>query len=183
MPPGGFPCLEVLNLSYNGLDSDAILTLADLPRLRQLDVSRNELTALPADMSGFHSLQVLNFIACSINTGLCLGRSKPCRNLFFRDFGVSQTFQSLLQLLPKFTHLISQCLTGGLGLVHWGSKATTSAAAFRSLARSTTTTAPIALSTFATFATTVAWVAINTGTLLCWLWYEIPATALACHIQ
>ena len=71
MPPGGFPCLEVLNLSYNGLDSDAILTLADLPRLRQLDVSRNELTALPADMSGFHSLQVLNCDHNMLGTESC----------------------------------------------------------------------------------------------------------------
>eukprot|EP00966_Prymnesium_polylepis_P013988 322484-Prymnesium_polylepis.1 len=57
VPPGGFPCLEVLNLSYNGLTSEAVLALAELPRLRQLDLSRNELSALPSDMSGFHSLQ------------------------------------------------------------------------------------------------------------------------------
>ena len=56
-PASGFPCLEVLNLSYNGLSTAAIAALADLPRLRQLDLSMNELTALPADMSAFTALQ------------------------------------------------------------------------------------------------------------------------------
>jgi len=59
-PASGFPCLEVLNLSYNGLSTAAIAALADLPRLRQLDLSMNELTALPADMSAFTALQSLN---------------------------------------------------------------------------------------------------------------------------
>ncbi len=57
-PAGGFPTLEVLNLSYNGVDAEAVATLADLPKLRQLDLSKNELSALPADMSGFAELQV-----------------------------------------------------------------------------------------------------------------------------
>ena len=60
IPAGGFPVLEVLNLSYNGLNSAAVAALADIPALRQLDVSMNELSALPADMSGFHALQSLN---------------------------------------------------------------------------------------------------------------------------
>jgi len=50
----------VLNLSYNGLSTAAIAALADLPRLRQLDLSMNELTALPADMSAFTALHSLN---------------------------------------------------------------------------------------------------------------------------
>ena len=57
-PAGGFPTLEVLNLSYNGVDAEAVATLADLPKLRQLDLSKNEMAALPADMSGFAELQV-----------------------------------------------------------------------------------------------------------------------------
>ena len=60
IPAGGFPSLEVLNLSYNGLTSAAVAALADIPRLRQLDLSKNDLSALPADMSGFHALQSLN---------------------------------------------------------------------------------------------------------------------------
>ena len=59
-PAGGFPTLEVLNLSYNGLSTAAISALADVPRLRQLDISMNELTGLPADMSEFGALQSLN---------------------------------------------------------------------------------------------------------------------------
>lgn len=58
VPTGSFSLLEVLNLSYNALSSDAILALTEMPRLRQLDLSRNELTALPGDMSGFRTLQV-----------------------------------------------------------------------------------------------------------------------------
>ena len=50
-PSGRLPALEVLNLSYNGLTSAAVAALADIPRLRQLDISQNELSALPADMS------------------------------------------------------------------------------------------------------------------------------------
>ena len=60
VPAGGFPALEVLNLSYNGLTSAALAALADIPRLRQLDISQNELSALPADMSNFAALQSLN---------------------------------------------------------------------------------------------------------------------------
>ena len=60
VPMGGFPCLEVLNLSFNGLGSEAVLALADLPVLRLLDLTKNELAALPADMTGFAQLQTLN---------------------------------------------------------------------------------------------------------------------------
>ena len=60
IPTGGFPALEVLNLSYNGLTSAGVAALADIPRLRQLDVSMNGLSALPATMEGFQQLQSLN---------------------------------------------------------------------------------------------------------------------------
>lgn len=60
IPAGGFPALEVLNLSYNGLSSSAVAALADVPRLRQLDLSMNDLSALPVDLSGFQALQSLN---------------------------------------------------------------------------------------------------------------------------
>ena len=59
-PPGGFPRLEVLNLSYNAVPPASLLALADLPKLRELDLSNNGLSALPADLSGFGALQRLN---------------------------------------------------------------------------------------------------------------------------
>ena len=59
-PPGGFPRLEVLNLSYNAVPPASLLALADLPKLRELDLSNNGLAALPADLSGFGALQRLN---------------------------------------------------------------------------------------------------------------------------
>jgi len=60
VPTGGFPNLEVLNLSFNGLSAAAILALADIPRLRDLDLSHNELSALPASLARFTSLESLN---------------------------------------------------------------------------------------------------------------------------
>jgi Leucine-rich repeat (LRR) protein len=60
VPVGGFPNLEVLNLSFNGLSAAAILALADIPRLRDLDLSHNELSALPASLARFASLESLN---------------------------------------------------------------------------------------------------------------------------
>eukprot|EP00947_MAST-08B_sp_MAST-8B-sp1_P002829 g2829.t1 len=48
--PDGFPKLEVLDLSYNMLETDAIGRLAQLPRLRRLDLTCNELTTLPRNL-------------------------------------------------------------------------------------------------------------------------------------
>ena len=84
IPPGGFPTLEVLNLSYNGLTAAAIAALADVPRLRQLDLSMNELTSLPADLSGFGALQSLNCehnLLSSEATFLALGTMPALRSL------------------------------------------------------------------------------------------------------
>lgn len=50
LPSGSFPCLTVLDLSYNSVDSATIPRLAAIPRLRQLDLSGTGLTGLPSDM-------------------------------------------------------------------------------------------------------------------------------------
>jgi len=84
VPAGGFPALEVLNLSYNGLSSAAVAALADMPRLRQLDLSSNQLTAMPADMSGFASLHSLNLEHNKLSssaTWLALGTLPMLRSL------------------------------------------------------------------------------------------------------
>ena len=60
VPVGGFPNLEVLNLSFNGVSAAAIVALAEIPRLRDLDLSHNELSALPASLARFASLESLN---------------------------------------------------------------------------------------------------------------------------
>ena len=60
VPVGGFPNLEVLNLSFNGVSAAAIVALAEIPRLRDLDLSHNELSALPASLARFGSLESLN---------------------------------------------------------------------------------------------------------------------------
>ena len=56
----GFVKLEVLDLSYNMLEVDAIGRLAALPRLRRLDLTCNQLQSLPLNMAAFGMLQALN---------------------------------------------------------------------------------------------------------------------------
>ena len=46
-PLAGFEALEVLGLSYNALEPAAVAALGLLPRLRELDLSRNELEGVP----------------------------------------------------------------------------------------------------------------------------------------
>jgi len=116
VPPGGFPALEVLNLSYNGLTTAAVASLAEIPRLRQLDLSMNELSALPADLSGFGALQSLN---CEHNllgseaTWLALGTAPVLRSLSLAHNKVdslapsaSETSFSLLATLDLANNLI-----------------------------------------------------------------------------
>jgi len=45
-------CLQTLDLSYNNLSPADVLTLGCLKRLRELDISANNLASLPADISG-----------------------------------------------------------------------------------------------------------------------------------
>ncbi len=56
----GFADLEVLDLSYNALDSDAVNALSLLPKLRALDLTCNALTELPVSMLRFSRLETLN---------------------------------------------------------------------------------------------------------------------------
>eukprot|EP01138_Halocafeteria_seosinensis_P005062 gb/GECG01005175.1/.p1 GENE.gb/GECG01005175.1/~~gb/GECG01005175.1/.p1 ORF type:complete len:767 (+),score=105.97 gb/GECG01005175.1/:1-2301(+) len=58
----GFQRLEVLDLSHNQLSTAAIAALADMPRLRHLDISHNNLRKLPPPsvMANFVALEVLN---------------------------------------------------------------------------------------------------------------------------
>jgi Leucine-rich repeat (LRR) protein len=53
----GFNQLMYLDLSYNNLTSESILSLSVLPVLKELDLSGNCLTTLPSDMSNFTSLE------------------------------------------------------------------------------------------------------------------------------
>jgi len=50
LPEGAFARLEVLDLSYNAMDAAAIERLAQLPNLRELDLTCNQLAALPKSM-------------------------------------------------------------------------------------------------------------------------------------
>ena len=43
--------LQTLDLSYNNLSPADVLALGNLKRLRQLDISANNLSTLPADLS------------------------------------------------------------------------------------------------------------------------------------
>ncbi|XP_033637253.1 X-ray radiation resistance-associated protein 1-like [Asterias rubens] len=46
-----FPCLEVLDLSYNNLSKDDILTLGILPKLKVLFLTGNQLRSLPPELA------------------------------------------------------------------------------------------------------------------------------------
>jgi hypothetical protein len=59
LPAGGFPRLEVLNLSYNGVSPDDVAHLAQLACLRELDLTGNRLVTLPPDWSEFLELRKL----------------------------------------------------------------------------------------------------------------------------
>lgn len=58
--PGSFTFLEVLSLGFNSVPAGHILQLAQLPSLRSLDLSGNELCILPEDLSAFGKLEDLN---------------------------------------------------------------------------------------------------------------------------
>ncbi|XP_038673725.1 X-ray radiation resistance-associated protein 1 isoform X2 [Scyliorhinus canicula] len=51
LDPYNFPYLEVLNLSYNKLSSNDILTLGLLPQLKILHLTGNDLDSLPPDLT------------------------------------------------------------------------------------------------------------------------------------
>lgn len=55
----GFENLLYLDLSYNSLTPEAVLELSAMPRLKEVDLSGNQLRALPADLSGFAVLEKL----------------------------------------------------------------------------------------------------------------------------
>lgn len=55
----GFDKLLYLDLSYNKLKAEAILDLAAMPMLKELDISGNGMTSLPVDLSSFACLEKL----------------------------------------------------------------------------------------------------------------------------
>ena len=59
LPADGFPKLKTLDLSFNEIKPEDIYCLQDLPALETLNLTSNELDALPADWTGFKSLAVL----------------------------------------------------------------------------------------------------------------------------
>jgi Leucine-rich repeat (LRR) protein len=57
---GGFDCLQCLNLSFNFVEPGFIPQLTLLPCLTDLDLSYNDLVALPDDLTHFTFLKKLN---------------------------------------------------------------------------------------------------------------------------
>lgn len=55
-----FHNLQVLDLSFNNLSVSGINNLMFIPNLRQLNLEKNELTALPENLGGFYNLEELN---------------------------------------------------------------------------------------------------------------------------
>lgn len=69
LPSGCFPRLEVLDLSYNALTAPGIDALAQLPNLRELDLTCNALEALPRSM--VRALRMRCCRCCSVHTCCC----------------------------------------------------------------------------------------------------------------
>jgi Leucine-rich repeat (LRR) protein len=66
--PGNFPLLEILSLGFNSIPAGHILQLAQLPNLRVLDLSGNELCVLPEELSSFTKLEELNLSSNSFSS-------------------------------------------------------------------------------------------------------------------
>lgn len=81
---GGFMNLNILDLSYNCLSIESISYLADLPLLRVLDLSGNELTTIPSNLNEFMKLEKL-----------ILDHNKISDNHIF----------SILALIPKINYI------------------------------------------------------------------------------
>ena len=59
LPDLGPPTLERLTLERNGLSSEVLLTLARLPKLRDLQLAHNRITSTPEDPDAFPDLEIL----------------------------------------------------------------------------------------------------------------------------
>ncbi|DBA94771.1 TPA: Leucine-rich repeat serine/threonine-protein kinase 2 [Trebouxia sp. C0004] len=78
-PKGSFASLEVLDLSFNGLQPECLPQLGQWPQLRQLDMSGNRLGSWTAPEGSFPSLRVLKAAQCSLQAH-CLHQlaALPC---------------------------------------------------------------------------------------------------------
>ncbi|KAA6429261.1 MAG: hypothetical protein FRX49_00657 [Trebouxia sp. A1-2] len=78
-PKGSFASLEVLDLSFNGLQPECLPQLGQWPQLRQLDVSGNRLGRWTAPEGSFSLLRVLKAAQCSLQAQ-CLHQlaALPC---------------------------------------------------------------------------------------------------------
>ena len=79
-----FASLEVLDLSYNALSRDSIANLVVLPRLRELDLTCNDLMQIPSNISEFECLEVLSLERNRLEqdeTMVCLSACQRLREL------------------------------------------------------------------------------------------------------
>eukprot|EP00002_Diphylleia_rotans_P014509 TRINITY_DN2830_c0_g1_i1.p1 TRINITY_DN2830_c0_g1~~TRINITY_DN2830_c0_g1_i1.p1 ORF type:complete len:511 (+),score=127.27 TRINITY_DN2830_c0_g1_i1:443-1975(+) len=58
-PLSGFPQLQYLDLSFNFINPDHIVRLAEMPRLKVLDLTGNNISFIPAGMEAFYRLERL----------------------------------------------------------------------------------------------------------------------------
>ncbi|XP_022098597.1 X-ray radiation resistance-associated protein 1-like isoform X2 [Acanthaster planci] len=73
-----FPCLEVLDLSYNNLSKEDILALGMLPKLKVLYLTGNQLRSLPVELAKPYKVTLADSRATSIPRF-------PCLELLFLD--------------------------------------------------------------------------------------------------
>jgi hypothetical protein len=83
-----FPLLVIMDLSYNALRPESVAMLAQLARLRELDITCNELGALPDNLSAFGALEVLLAAHNGLQQPECLlslGRAPRLREVDLGD--------------------------------------------------------------------------------------------------
>eukprot|EP01062_Namystynia_karyoxenos_P060920 TRINITY_DN5273_c2_g1_i1.p1 TRINITY_DN5273_c2_g1~~TRINITY_DN5273_c2_g1_i1.p1 ORF type:complete len:760 (+),score=222.03 TRINITY_DN5273_c2_g1_i1:93-2282(+) len=69
VPPAAFPCLQTLNLSYNGLRETHFAAIAaSLPTLVRLDLSWNPIRRLPTDLTNLSKLRQLALETCELTS-------------------------------------------------------------------------------------------------------------------
>lgn len=98
----GFPRLQYLDLSYNILTIDAVSNLVLLPNLRELDISGNNLTYLPENISQFRLLEKL----------ICENNKFEDNNIFFLLSSIPQ-LRCLNIACNMLSNIASECCEEG----------------------------------------------------------------------
>lgn len=98
----GYPSLQILDLSYNKLTQDSIISLTTLTNLKELDLSGNNLLTLPTQLSLFVNLE-----------RLILEHNKLSDNEIFYSLSLIPNLRELDLAFNLLSVIPSQCCQNG----------------------------------------------------------------------